>query len=435
MSPQWFGKKRNATLLASSGNVVEGAGPASPDAIIRRAERWQSRVLALATGIPESSGAIALIEDTMGMVDLKTTGLREKDVELIEGYLSRFDLGRAGMLEWLVGEYYSSWTIDLETNEIEWEVYSPIELKVKDRTSVQILGPDNKYYPPKSGVKWYRTWKPDPGKRFMAWSPHKGLVDLMDSMYVHQLADTAVATSRLAGAGILYWPTNLQSMPRKNGIAEPGSQEELQDMLTKAMMDTISDRNSADATVPVIAFGDIDQAGMEPKHILLERPDNAVAFAARMDSYATRYARGVELPIESVEGIGQANHWTAWVIKEDKWKFYISPIANNAAQGLQKNFVRPLVKALGYTPEEIKKVTVYADGARLVDKPDKSDAALRLAQLGGIISDRAVLEETGFDPDTQAASPEEKAAAEAKNATRIKELPAQYNEQSNMGNA
>lgn len=434
MSPQWFSKKKNVALLASSGAVVEGKGPATPDAILRRSEQWQARVLQLATNIPESSGAIALIHNTMSMVDLTVTGMKKPDTAVVEAMLAKFDLGRAGMLEWLVGEYYPSWTIDPTTKEIEWDIYSPVELRVKNQRDAQILSANDKYLPLDASAKWYRTWKPDPAKRFMAWSPHKGMVDLMDAMYVHQLADTAVATSRLAGAGILYWPTNLPSMPLKDGYPEPGSQEELQAMLTKAMMDTIDNRNSADAVVPVIAFGDIDQAGMEPKHILLERPDNSHAFAERMNQYATRYARGVELPIEAVQGIGQANHWTAWVIKEEKWKFYIYPIVNNAAKGLQKNFVLPMAKILGYSEEDMKKIKVVPDGSRLIEKPDKSDAAIRLAQLGGFLSDDAVLIETGFDPATEAASVDEKAAAAAKNAARIQQMPAQYNEQSNMGN-
>jgi len=220
----------------------------------------------------------------------------------------------------------------------------------------------------------------------------------MESMYLHQIADTAVATSRLAGAGILYWPTDLPSLPLRDGRPDEGSREQLQQMLMESMMKSISDRNSQDAVVPIIVFGDPTNGdSFKPEHLLLERPDDANAFAARMDSYDLRYAKSVELPIESVQGMGPSNHWTAHVIREDNVRYYVAPLAEIVGNSLFRNFVKSMLVELGYGQDVIKKSSVMADYSNITSKPDKSDKALKLADIGGYLNKEAVLEATGFD--------------------------------------
>lgn len=409
---------------------MQGKSPVTLDALAKRAQDWQKRVLELSSSVPESSGASALIYNTMSKAELTVEGkgIKKADLEEFRLNLAKFDLGRAGMLIWLIGECFPAWSVD-EDGETAWDVFSPVELKMENGKHVRALGNNDKWQELPSSVKVYRNWKSSPANQFVAWSPHKGMIDLLEAMYVHQLADTAVGTSRLAGAGILYWPTDLPSLPVKDGRPEEGSREQLQEELQKAMMQSIDDRNSSDAVVPLIVFGDPDLGqNLKPEHILLERPDDAKAFAERMNAYSQRYARGVELPIESVQGLGPANHWTAWVIKEDKWRFYISPIAEIVSNGLLRNFVKPALREMGYSSEIVRGATVKVDGSKLIEKPDRSDAAIRLAQLGGYLSDEAVIRETGFDPEKDSGDGER-----ASEKTRLQELPANFRDTSPSG--
>lgn len=419
MKAPWTKKE---PIRAASGAPHSGPTSVKLDFIAKRQERWQERVLELATSVPEPSGAIALIENTLNRVIFRIEGkIRAGDQKALEKSLNAFDKGRAGMLLWLVGECYPVWRPN-ELGEIEWEVNSPSEVVAETNRPLKILGSDDKPRLLHSSERIYRLWRRHPKKKYMAWSPHQGLVDVLEAMYLHQLSDTAVATSRLAGAGILYWPTDLPDLPLKdNGRPERGSQQELQEQLTAAMMQSISNRNSSDAVVPLVVFGDPTLGdNFKPEHILLERPDDAKAWSERMETYTKRYARGVELPIESVQGMGPANHWTAWVIKEDKWRFYILPIAEAITGSLSKNFLRPALKELGYSMDIIKDAKVIADGSALIEKPDKSDAAIRLAQLGGYLSDEAVRRETGFNEED--AGDGERAADK----TRLQELPVNF---------
>lgn len=427
----WTDPNAKKPISAAAGASHAGPSPVRPDFIAKRRERWQERVIQLITAVPEPSGASALVENTLSKVKLRIEGDIEKsDAKELEELLKGFDMGRAGMLLWQVGECYPLWRQN-EFDEIEWEVNSPLEIEAQTGKSPKLIGPDNKPRALQEEENIFRIWKQDPSRKYQAWSPHKGLLDLLEAMYLHQLADTAVATSRLAGAGLLFWPTDLPSLPVKDGNPAPGSREELQQELMMAMQQSISDRNSTDAFVPLIVFGDPTVGeNFKPEHILLERPDNAKAWSERMDTYSRRYARGVELPVESVNGMGPANHWTAWVIKEDKWRFYIHPIAELVVHGLLRNFVRPILLAQGYEIDIVKNVKLIADGTTLIEKPDKSDAAIRLAQLGGILNDEAVLRETGFDPVKDKGD----GVRESKK-TRLQELPAKFRENSNPGSS
>lgn len=394
MQAPWNRKK---PITAAAGDYSQGSQKLPADFVAQRNQHWQKKVLELITAVPEASGASALVEHTLNQVVLKVEGDIPAGVrKSLERGLSTFDTGRAGMLLWQIGECYPMWRTDPE-GDVEWEVHSPEEIKAEPNKNVQVYGKNNKWEDVGQNDRFYRNWKPDPSRKYHAWSPHKGLRDVLEAMYLHQLADTAVATSRLAGAGILFWPTDLPSLPLRDGRPEEGSREQLQEQLMLAMKQAINDRNSSDAIVPLIVFGDPTLGeNFKPEHILLERPDNAKAWSERMETYSKRYARGVELPIESTMGMGPANHWTAWVIKEDKWRFYVEPIVNLVAEGLLKNYVKPILRQLKVDPEKIRNVKVVADGSALIEKPDKSDSAIKLAVIGGIINDEAIRRETGF---------------------------------------
>jgi hypothetical protein len=386
-------------------------------------ENWQKRVLTLVGSIPEPSGAGALVHNSMSKIVLNVEGPNTSVAEQIQHALSGFDLGRAGELMWLVGEIFPSWSPDGD-DDVAWEIYSPAEVEASKGKATKIENLEGKFEELPSDHSLFRMWRPDPARRILPWSAHKAQLHLLEAMYLHQLADTAVATSRLAGAGLLYWPTNLPSLPVVDGKPEQGSQEELQFFLQRAMTDSITDRNAADAIVPMIVFGDPTTGeNQKPEHILLERPDDAAAFASRMNAYRQRYATGVELPIESVTGMGPANHWTAWIVKEDKWRFYLAPLTDLLVRGLTRNFVAPMAQELDTGATGYR---IVADGSALTAKPDKTESAIRLAQLGGYLSDDAVREATGFSED-------DAGDGVRTNTNRFPELPAQFRDTSPAG--
>lgn len=428
MARRRFWNRQRGPLVAAAGGVVTGGSPATPEALVKRMERWQERILHLTAAVPEPAGASAVIRNTLDRVKLRVEveGISDATTAELERHIRNFELGRAGQLIWLVGEAFPSWRED-QDGSIIWETYSPIELKVERGKRAVLkdgpLGKDQELSSP-----WYRLWQPDPAHRYRAWSTHKALIEVLEAMHVHQLADTAVATSRLAGAGILFWPTDLPSMPLRDGRPEEGSRQELQEQLSKGMLEPITQRDSADAVVPLVVFGDPTYGeGQRPSHILFERPDDAKGYTERMNGYAQRYARGVELPIESTTGMGPANHWTAWVIKEEKWLEYALPIGQLVADSLNQNRIKPMLRELGVPADVVQRARVVADGSDLIAKPDLTDPALKAAQIGGILSDDAIVSAIGFDPAADKFDPaRDKGNDGNRSATRLEEVPARF---------
>lgn len=403
------------SVTAAFGSVVSAGSPVGEAALFRGREAWQGRVRDLVRAVPESSGALALVVSSGRRVGWRVSGVSDGAVDAVSDGLSGLDNGRVGGLLWSVGECFLGWRV--EGSGVVWDVFSPWECRVGRGKRVEVIGEDGLwgFY----GGSVFRVFRGDPFERFRAWSPHLGAIDVLEAMKVHQLADTAVGTSRLAGAGVLWWPTDLPDGKVVDGVAEPGTRAELADMLQRAMVESIDNRGSRNAVVPLVVFADGEGSAV-PQHVLLERPDSAKAFSDRMEMYALRYARSIDLPIEAVIGMGGANHWTAWVIKEDQWRFYLEPLYDVEAEALRENFVRPFLEELGV---DTKNLQVRADGTELVSKPDKSDKAIRLAQLGGFLNREAVVRESGFDPELDTSALPEGAVNKG---PRLQELPVDF---------
>lgn len=383
-------------VQAAAGQVVRGGSPATPKAVLRRQQKWQERVLVYADSVPEVSHASDFVAKTTGRVMIEVQDGSPANEAVIANQLEHFPLGRAGELVFLVGECLVMFKYDRMESHTVWKVLAPGEYQIPERNKpLKIKGKSGRMEEVGPEWRYFRIWDPCRRDRFAATSPHRAMLDLLESMYVHQLADAAIATSRLAGAGILFLPNDLApSMPRtSSGRPEPGSMEEIIENLSGAMVESLRNRSSEDAYVPFMLTGDGEYGAMI-RHILMERADDADAFASRMEEYAKRYGRSVPLPMEVVTGMGPANHWTAWKVDENTWSYYLAPLVDLILSALNEKFADPLAATLG---DPGATVTLHADPKNVIAKPDRTDAAIRARQLG-ILSAEATLRAAGFDP-------------------------------------
>jgi len=355
---------------------------------MRRTEDWQRRVLSYASVIPEVAHAGRFVENTTGKATLRVTG-DDRVAPAIEMMLSSFPMGRVCLNNFYVGDVIVAFDIQ----NFRWQSFGKADYKQEGKKPLEVRGPDGKFRELDASWRWFRIYREDPSDQYAAWSTHKAMLDLMEAWYVHQLADTAVATSRLAGAGILYMPNDeFVDIPvHDGGEPEPGSQAHFEQRLRGAMTDSLKNRGTSDAFVPLIMFGSSEYAdGI--RHILMERSDDAKGFGERMDSYRARYGGGVEIPAEVVTGMGDANHWAAWKVDQNTWQYYLLPLVQVAVDALIKNFVTPVAAELGSTAN----VSVEVDATAVIVKPDRTDAAIRLYTVGALRAE-AALEAAGFD--------------------------------------
>lgn len=407
-------------VQAAAGQVIRGGSPSTPKAVLRRQQKWQERVLVYADSVPEVSHAADFVAKTTAKVHILVEDGSPQNVAVIAKQLKHFPMGRAAELIFLVGECLVMFRYKAEESHTVWKVLAPGEFEIPQRNKpLKIKGKSGKMGEVGPEWRYFRIWDPCRRDRYAATSPHRAMLDLLESMYVHQLADAAIATSRLAGAGILFLPNDLApSMPRtESGRPEPGSMEELIENLAQAMVESLRDRTSEDAFVPFMMTGD-GEFGAMIRHILMERADDADAFASRMEEYAKRYGRSVPLPMEVVTGMGPANHWTAWKVDENTWSYYLAPLVGMILSALEERFADPLAGLLG---DPGASVTLTADPRDVVAKPDRTDAAIRARQLG-ILSAEATLRYAGFDPERDIEPDREMHRAVG----RLEELPSRF---------
>lgn len=377
--------------MAASGGVIKGGSPATPEAIVKRTEDWQVRTLAYAKVVPEMRHAALFVNNTMSLATIDIDG-DDRIARIMAPMLSSFPMGRVCRNLFLVGEIVVAFNIRTQ----KWEAYGKEDFKYADKKPLEVKQADGKFRPLGNDWRWFRIWREDDSDRFRAMSCHEPMLDLCESMYLHQLADAAVAQSRLAGAGILFIPNDeFTDIPVEDGgEPEPGTQQHFEDRLRGAMAGSIADRSQQDAIVPLVMFGSAELAD-SIKHILMERKDDAKGFYERMSGYADRYGNSIDLPKEVIAGMGQTNHWAAWKVDQNTWQYYLRPLGQVVVDALTLRFIRPVAQELGSS----SLITAKINAQEVIVKPDKTDAAIRLHSTNAL-SAEAALRETGFDPET-----------------------------------
>lgn len=288
-----------------------------------------------------------------------------------------------------------------------WEVVSPLEVSVsRDIWSID-LGDDRGKVRLSDDDVVIRIWNPMPGNRMEADSPFRSLLPILSEIEWLTRHVFRQVSSRLAGAGILFLPN---SMTFPDPPAQEGEQVDLANQadammhtLASAMMESIEDPSSPASTVPLIVTAegeDIDKA----KLLTFWSDLDANALELRSEAIR-RFALGMDLPPEQVLGMssnsgtggGTSNgvsHWGAWQIEESTIKMHIEPMLETVVNALTVAYLRPLL-------EEDTDEYVAFDSSALRLRPDRSQEALELYDRG-LIKAEIVLQENGFDPNTEA---------------------------------
>lgn len=360
-------------------NPTSPLDPSAPDAIRARSQEWQKRILEYSESVPEVAGASALVRASVSSVKWVVEGSAAAGVKArVQTRIDQLDKDRLAELIWLSGEGYVAWPSDPGVDFPIEDVEQPYSLSVAEinmhSDPPSTKGPNGEQIDLLDPVM--RIWRASKSNRWQASSPNKAAMDLLDAMYLSQLADTAVHRSRLAGAGIVFWPTNAPDIPVEAGEEPvPGSRQAMLQAFENAAWSSIDKQNSRQATIPFVVMYDPAGPGgatlYKPEMFRIERDDQADQYATRAETYRTRYATAVELPLEAVTGMGATNHWSAWQIDVDKWRTWLKPICELIRVQLEQR----IVKQYG------ENLTLRCDATDLISKPDQTDVIIKLVQL------------------------------------------------------
>lgn len=288
----------------------------------------------------------------------------------------------------------------------KWFILSSSEIRrVKGG---QVFWGDRQYYQEildltKSMVT--RVWTPHPQRIWCADSPARACQAILRELeqltkYVFSQID-----SRLAGAGMLVIPNNLD-FPAEDGITTAG--ESLMMRMAQAMAASLKGDGTAMALVPLI----IEAA---PEDI--ERSFKLIQFASELSKQAVelrdeairRLSLGLDIAPEILTGQGDMNHWSSWFVDEATVKLHVEPLMNRLCDALTTAYLVPALKIMGLDPQRF----VYSfDTSPLTIRPQRLQDALNLFDKGAIGYE--ALRVAGYFKESDAPTPEALATAFAK---------------------
>lgn len=294
--------------------------------------------------------------------------------------------------------------VETESGVRRWLVASRDEFETKDgKVTVQLPDSDRRVQVDVERSTVIRLWRPHARKAWEADSPTRACLGALRELVTASSHITASLESRLAGAGILIFPTSAsvaQSGPADDaadGVDGDGA-ELVADpdyaRLIDAMVTPIGDRDSASAVVPILVRVD-DQAIDKVRHISFATPLDGKVQELR-EAAIRRLALGLDVPPEVLLGMTDANHWTGWQIEESAVKLSVEPLLTLVVNALTENYLRPALTALGVARPE--RFVVWYDVSELVLRPNRFEQALKLWHEG-LIGAAAVLREGGFGED------------------------------------
>ncbi|MFC8723752.1 hypothetical protein [Streptomyces bacillaris] len=291
-----------------------------------------------------------------------------------------------------------AWTVvrprEGEREGLDWHVVSVLEMTGKgasleatiDGKPVAIpAAQDTKI--PKDAPVAIRVWDPSPMRHEEADSPVLGSLNELEELRLLSAAVRAITLSRLTGRGVIVVPkgTRFPTAPGADG------DDDLIDVFMNVAETAIRDPESAAATVPIILEVPADMVG-QIQRLTFESDFDELAIKLREENIR-RFATAADIPAEFLLGLGDANHWNAWTLTQEAVRLGIEPRLRVVTRAYTRYWLQPLLEGEKQDGEEW---IVAADTSLLRVRTNRSQTALEVHERG-VISDRALRRETGFD--------------------------------------
>jgi hypothetical protein len=232
-----------------------------------------------------------------------------------------------------------------------------------------------------------RCWTPDP--EFTGRADCAAQAVLPVARIIRGLGKRTAAEidSRLAGAGVLMLPDDVQVMGGQG-------QADLVEALVESMLTPIQDPESAAALVPLILKMRAESIAKVEHLSFATKLDEKLP---EMESNAIRrVALGMDSPPETLLGLGDSNHWSGWLLTSEEVQFVLSPTVATISHALWTGFAREMLAAMGeQNPDDYM---VWFDASELELRPDKSTDSRDL-HAKDVLSDEAMLRENGFSKE------------------------------------
>lgn len=402
---------RNRSVVAAARNysVDQASRKVGESKTFQESREWQAILWNMFDIVPEYRFAVTWVGNLLSkaVLEVEENGKPTKNQHALDAVASLFGGpdGHAEMFRmlgvnftvageaWIIGEHRSK-------DEDEWDVVAASEIDVQGQGQHRTIKLDGDEISP--DALCLRLWKPHPRKTLAPDAPSRAVIPVLNQIVKLSQHTDAQLASRLASAGILFVPEemDLPSVPVNDtdGTEESESQQVIDgaDGLTQRLIDiasiAISKRDSAAALVPLV----ITAPGE-----FLEKVQHMTFWSGLdehtkelMEEQIRRLAGGMDMPPEVLLGTADVNHWGAFQIEEASIKSHTEPLLNVILSSLTTGYLRPFLQENGV--ENFEDFSFEADTSEMRLRPNRSKEAIELydrGELNGI----ALRRENGFD--------------------------------------
>lgn len=288
----------------------------------------------------------------------------------------------------------------------DWRVLSTQEVRQQgskmvveiDGEDVDVPGADDDSPLAADAPVAMRVWQPHPRRYLEADSPVRSAMQLLEELQLLNGAVGAIARSRLTGRGVLLVPKGVR-FPTKPGSGD--SEDDIIDLFMEVAETAYREPESAAATVPIILEVPPDSID-KIQRVTFESDFDQIAIQLREEAIR-RFATGLEVPAETLLGMGKVNHWGQWALQEEAIRLGVQPRLDTVTSAFTVQYMQPLLEAEGV--DDWHRWAIAADTAPLRVRGNRAETAIRVYEVGAI-SAAALRRETGFD-ETDAPTQEE----------------------------
>lgn len=239
-----------------------------------------------------------------------------------------------------------------------------------------------------------RAWRPHPNDVDQADSPVRAALVPLREIELLTKREFAELDSRLTGAGMMFLPEGMD-FPRAD--SDPAGIAGFMAYVQRAAAASMRDQSTAAALVPIMAT--LPAEMME--YLDKIRPINfwselSAEISPMKVAAIARVAASFEIPSEILNGLGQMNHWSGWIVSEDGIK-RIKPYGAVLTDALTQGFLRRAIAKIAPGADP-KRFAFALDWAPLAARPNRLEEALQLHDRA-LLSDEETVLAGAFDPE------------------------------------
>jgi hypothetical protein len=231
-----------------------------------------------------------------------------------------------------------------------------------------------------------RVWRPHPNDIYQSDSPTRSAIPPLREIELLTKREFAELESRLTGPGLMPMP---EGFDFPHGEGEPEGVQGFMGQIQNVAAQNIQDQSSAAALVPIMftvpdhMMENVDK--IKPINFWSPLSDNILPMK---QAAISRVAASFEIPSSLLgDGLGTANHWSAWAISEEGIK-RIKPYLSCIADTLTRGFLIPLLEREGVADADRYAYTF--DVSPLAVRPNRMDEAIQLWDRGLIAGTETV---------------------------------------------